>query len=96
MAKKSTKPAASISVENGPVFYQISGSIEMATDEQLRIPSLIFDYSVKKCAGAQQYLVVAPWMAIFPGAAITLSVLGFNLLGDALRDVLDPRLRGSR
>jgi peptide/nickel transport system permease protein len=45
---------------------------------------------------AQQYLVVAPWMAIFPGAAITLSVLGYNLLGDALRDVLDPRLRGSR
>jgi peptide/nickel transport system permease protein len=44
----------------------------------------------------QQYLVVAPWMAIFPGAAITLSVLSFNLLGDGLRDVLDPRLRGSR
>ncbi len=43
----------------------------------------------------QQYLVVAPWMAIFPDAAISLSVLGFNLLGDALRDVLDPRLRGS-
>jgi peptide/nickel transport system permease protein len=34
--------------------------------------------------------------AVFPGAAITLTVLGFNLLGDALRDVLDPRLRGSR
>jgi peptide/nickel transport system permease protein len=44
----------------------------------------------------QQYLVVAPWMAIFPGAAISLSVLGYNLLGDALRDVLDPRLRGGR
>jgi peptide/nickel transport system permease protein len=36
----------------------------------------------------------APWLAIFPGAAITLVVLGFNLFGDALRDVLDPRLRG--
>lgn len=34
------------------------------------------------------------WWAIFPGAAITLTVLGFNLLGDALRDILDPRLRG--
>lgn len=34
--------------------------------------------------------------AIFPGAAITLTVLGFNLLGDALRDIGDPRLRGSR
>ncbi|HLZ72299.1 MAG TPA: ABC transporter permease [Dehalococcoidia bacterium] len=34
------------------------------------------------------------WLAFFPGAAITLVVLGFNLFGDALRDVLDPRLRG--
>jgi peptide/nickel transport system permease protein len=37
----------------------------------------------------------APWMAIWPGAAISLAVFGFNMLGDALRDVLDPRLRGS-
>ena len=34
------------------------------------------------------------WYAFFPGAAITLTVLGFNLLGDSLRDILDPRLRG--
>lgn len=39
---------------------------------------------------------IAPWLLIFPGAAIMLSVLGFNLLGDSLRDALDPRLRGSR
>ena len=37
----------------------------------------------------------APWMAIYPGLAISLAVFGFNMLGDALRDVLDPRLRGS-
>lgn len=36
------------------------------------------------------------YLAIFPGAAIFLAVFGFNMLGDALRDVLDPRLRGSR
>jgi peptide/nickel transport system permease protein len=36
----------------------------------------------------------APWMAIWPGAAISLAVFGFNMLGDALRDVLDPQLRG--
>ncbi len=42
---------------------------------------------------AQQYIRVAPWMAIFPGIAISLAVFGFNLFGDALRDVLDPRLR---
>ncbi len=42
------------------------------------------------------YMLAAPWMAIFPGIAITLGVLGWNLLGDAIRDVWDPRLRGSR
>ena len=38
----------------------------------------------------------APWTSLFPGLAIGAAVLGFNLLGDALRDILDPRLRGSR
>jgi len=41
----------------------------------------------------RQYVVTAPWMAVFPGLAITLAVFGFNFFGDALRDVLDPRLR---
>lgn len=41
------------------------------------------------------YMERAPWMASFPGLAISLCVLSFNLLGDALRDALDPRLRGS-
>jgi peptide/nickel transport system permease protein len=40
--------------------------------------------------------VVYPWIPIFPGIAITLAVFAFNFLGDALRDYLDPRLRGSR
>lgn len=39
------------------------------------------------------YLETAPWLAIFPGIAIMLAVLGFNLFGDGLRDVLDPTLR---
>lgn len=43
---------------------------------------------------AQTKAVRAPWMAIFPGLAITIAVFGFNLFGDALRDYLDPRLRG--
>ena len=42
------------------------------------------------------YMFRAPWMAIWPGIAISLAVFGFNMLGDALRDVLDPRLRGGR
>lgn len=41
------------------------------------------------------YMYRAPWMAIWPGLAISLAVFGFNMLGDALRDVLDPRLRGT-
>lgn len=39
----------------------------------------------------QEYLIQAPWMSIFPGLAIIITVLSFNLLGDALRDALDPR-----
>ena len=43
---------------------------------------------------AQEHVKTAPWLSIFPGLAIFLVVLGFNFLGDALRDVLDPKLRG--
>ena len=43
-----------------------------------------------------QYFALAPWMAIFPGLFLTALVFGINVFGDALRDVLDPRLRGSR
>lgn len=41
----------------------------------------------------KRFFEVAPWIAIFPGLAIVIAVLGSNLLGDALRDVLDPRLK---
>jgi peptide/nickel transport system permease protein len=41
----------------------------------------------------RRYLELAPWVAIYPGLAIAFAVLGWNLLGDALRDALDPRLR---
>jgi peptide/nickel transport system permease protein len=44
---------------------------------------------------AQSYVKTAPWVAIFPGLAIVVVVFSWNLLGDALRDVLDPRLRGT-
>jgi len=47
-------------------------------------------------SGARRFMLVAPWTAIFPGLAIVLLVLGFNLLGDGLRDLLDPRLRNIR
>jgi peptide/nickel transport system permease protein len=44
---------------------------------------------------AQNSLDVAPWLGVFPGLAIVITVFAVNLLGDALRDVLDPRLRGA-
>jgi len=44
-------------------------------------------------SAARNYMELSPWMAFFPGAAIMVVVLGFNILGDGLRDVLDPRLR---
>lgn len=43
----------------------------------------------------QKYIEVGPWLVVFPSIAISIAVFGFNLLGDALRDVLDPRLRGT-
>ncbi len=42
-------------------------------------------------SGAQSFLAPAPWLAVFPGLAIVAATLAFNLLGDGLRDVLDPR-----
>jgi peptide/nickel transport system permease protein len=44
---------------------------------------------------AAEYAQKAPWLVIYPGVAISLAVFGTNLLGDALRDTLDPRLRGA-
>src|SRR5437870_3437761 len=44
-------------------------------------------------SSGRKYMELAPWVAIFPGIAIALAVLGLNMLGDGLRDALDPRLR---
>ena len=44
----------------------------------------------------RQYMTIAPWLVLAPGLAIMLAVLGFNLLGDAQRDLLDPRRAGAR
>jgi peptide/nickel transport system permease protein len=48
----------------------------------------------KMLTDANRYLLNAPYLAIFPGVAIMISVLGFNLIGDGLREALDPKLRG--
>jgi ABC-type dipeptide/oligopeptide/nickel transport system permease subunit len=43
-------------------------------------------------SGGLDYLRVAPWLSLAPGIVVTLTVLGFNLVGDALRDLYDPKL----
>ena len=43
----------------------------------------------------RRYMEMAPWLALFPGLALTITVYCFNMFGDALRDLLDPRLRGA-
>ncbi|MED1914939.1 ABC transporter permease [Bacillus thuringiensis] len=47
----------------------------------------------KMLADSRQYIQKAPWTVIFPGLSIMLTVLGFNLIGDGLRDALDPRMK---
>lgn len=47
-------------------------------------------------AESQTYFALAPWLAVFPGIAIMATVLGFNFLGDGLRDIVDPRTRRGR
>jgi len=44
---------------------------------------------------AAEFAELAPWLVIFPGVALSLTIFGFNVWGDALRDVLDPRLKGT-
>jgi peptide/nickel transport system permease protein len=44
-------------------------------------------------ADLKNYIMQAPWTLFFPGMAIMLTVLGFNLMGDGLRDVLDPKMK---
>lgn len=44
-------------------------------------------------ASGRDYIWEAPWLTLYPGLAIFVTILGLNLLGDGLRDVLDPKLR---
>lgn len=60
------------------------------------VSSVYPDWGGMLSAGGRRYMERMPWLAIAPGAMISLAVLAYNMLGDALRDILDPRLRGSR
>lgn len=59
-------------------------------------PPTVISWGGMLSAQGREYMQIAWWMAVVPGLAITITVLAFNMLGDALRDVLDPRLRGGR
>jgi peptide/nickel transport system permease protein len=53
---------------------------------------LLFFSSLLIC-DTLSYIEVSPWLVVFPSLAVSVAVFGFNLLGDALRDALDPRLK---
>jgi ABC-type dipeptide/oligopeptide/nickel transport system permease subunit len=57
------------------------------------VPPSVPSWGGMLTGAAQQYVEVAPWLGVFPGLAIAIVVFAWNLLGDSLRDVLDPRLR---
>ena len=60
------------------------------------VPPPVPDLGAMLSGPGLTYMQANPWMALWPGLVITIVVFAFNVLGDALRDVLDPRMRGSR
>lgn len=83
----------------GPIIVQTSFSLSTAilTEASLSFLGLGTPPSIPSwgsmLSSSRRYVELDPWPAIFPGLAIMLLVLGFNLFGDGLRDVLDPRLQ---
>lgn len=61
----------------------------------LGIPPPAPSWGAMLSTAGRSYMFQAPWLAIFPGVALTIAVFGINVFGDALRDLLDPRMRGS-
>lgn len=84
---------------SAPVIVQVSVTLSLAilTESALSFLGLGTQPPAPSwgsmLSAARRFMELAPWVAIFPGAAIMGVVLGFNLLGDGLRDLLDPRLR---
>jgi peptide/nickel transport system permease protein len=82
------------------VFFSLSLGTAIIRESSLSFlglgpPPPIPTWGSMLSGNARNYMTTAPWLAIAPGLCITLVVLSFNLVGDALRDVLDPRLRNS-
>ena len=77
-----TSLPAAIIAESGLSFLGVGVPIE--------IPS----WGAELSGQSRAFFSKAPWLAIFPGLALSITVFAFNILGDSLRDTLDPRLRG--
>jgi peptide/nickel transport system permease protein len=82
------------------VFFSLSLGTAIIRESSLSFlglgpPPPIPTWGSMLSGNARNYMTTAPWLAVAPGLCITLVVLSFNLLGDALRDLLDPRLRTS-
>ena len=82
------------------VFFSITVGFAIVVEASLSFlgvgtPPEVPSWGGMLSLAATNYIGIAPLLAILPGVAIALVVFGFNLLGDALRDVLDPRLRGT-
>ena len=82
----------------GPLVVQTSLSLAFAILSEAALSFLGLGIPPQPSLGrmifdSQGFVTLAWWMAVFPGAAIVVTVLAFNLLGDGLRDVLDPKQR---
>ena len=58
------------------------------------LPPTSPDWGSLLSAEGREYMEIAPWLALWPGLALTITVYSLNMFGDAMRDLLDPRLRG--
>ncbi|MBA7689201.1 hypothetical protein ES703_97705 [subsurface metagenome] len=58
------------------------------------IPPPIPSWRCMLSGSGRDYMFLAPWLAIWPGLALSIAVYGINMFGDTVRDILDPRLRG--
>ena len=60
------------------------------------LPAQIPSWGGMLSRGGRQYMEQAPWLALWPGLALTIAGYSLNMFGDAVRDLLDPRLRGGQ